>query len=117
MLSHQFRSGRSALAVTLAAIGMLATLAVSGSSANAAQTSIFIAYPQTNFNGTPHDISGCGGHNLPATVNSYQWLARGQTGYMYNEVNEQGKIQTTLSSNQDASQKTHVGWKSIFIVC
>jgi hypothetical protein len=117
MLSHQFRIGRSALAVMLAAIGALAMLAVSGPSASAAETSIFIAYPQTGFGGNPVDINGCGGHNLPTTVNSYQWVARGQTGYMYNQTNEQGVIETTLSSDQDASQKTHVGWKSIFIVC
>ena len=120
MLSNQFRNGRSALTdmlVALSALSALSALEVSASPTVADETSIFVAYPATGLNGYPDDINGCGVHDMPYAVKSYQWIARGQTGYMYNVKNDGGALMATLSSNEGTSSQTPVGWQSIFISC
>jgi hypothetical protein len=82
-----------------------------------APTSSFVAFTGHDFTGTAHDISGCGLHNLPLPVGSYKWFARGQSGRMYNCRNAACAVNFVLSSNQNASQTTGVGWRSLFIVC
>lgn len=117
MRSRRFRSGRpavKALASVFVALGMLAATV---SPAVAAETSIFIAYSAKNFGGKITDINGCGVHNMPYAVGSYQWLARGQSGRMYNVKNAAGATVAVLGSGTDASSSKGVGWKSIFIVC
>jgi hypothetical protein len=145
MLSHRLRRGRPGLTVlagALATLGAVGAFAVSASSAVAAParpavsaparhapsapaamavfrapTSSFVAFTGHDFTGTAHDISGCGLHNLPLPVGSYKWFARGQSGRMYNCRNAACAVNFVLSSNQNASQSTGVGWKSLFIVC
>ena len=112
--------GLRALAGTVVALGALAasvTPALAEPASPDASTSIFIAYSGTGYTGTPTDISGCGGHNMPYPVKSYQWLNRGQSGRMYNSANEQGAAATVLPADHAEQQSTAVGWKSIFIVC
>ena len=112
--------GLRALAGTVVALGALAasvTPALAEPASPDASTSIFIAYSGTGYTGTPTDISGCGGHNMPYPVKSYQWLNRGQSGRMYNTANEQGAAATVLPADHAEQQSTPVGWKSIFIVC
>lgn len=140
MLSHGFRGGRSALTVLAGLLFAVGAFAVSASTAVAAPaphavsahhavsaravisvplapTSSFVDFSGHDFTGTAHDISGCGVHNLPLPVGSYEWFARGQSGRMYNCTNAACAVNFVLSSNQNASQSTGVGWKSIFIVC
>lgn len=103
----------------IVAFGALAAMTASVSPAGAApnaETSIFVAYPQSNFHGTPDDINGCGPHALPS-VASYQWIARGQSANMYNVAGEAGRVQAVLSSNTNTSSSSSVGWKSMFISC
>jgi hypothetical protein len=135
MQSHRIRSRRSALRVLvglLFALGMLAGATATAIAAPAphaasahhavsarvnATTSAFLAYPLSDFRGNPTNINGCGSHNLPARIGSYQWTARGQSGDMYNCLNEACHVNFVLPSDQNASQSTGVGWKSMLIVC
>ena len=82
----------------------------------AAETSSFVAYSGTSMTGTSRDINGCGTHNMPFAVRSYRWIARGQSGRMYNCTNAACAVNFVLSSNANASSPNPVGWKSIFIV-
>jgi hypothetical protein len=144
MLPHRIRSRRPALRVLAGMLVALGVLAGSASTAVAAPsphavsavsahhtvsarqdiavfpdapTSSFVAYTGQDFTGTAHDISGCGGHNLPLPVGSYKWYARGQSGRMYNCRNEACRTNYVLPSNENASSSLGVGWKSMFIVC
>ncbi|HEX6468293.1 MAG TPA: MiAMP1 family antimicrobial peptide [Streptosporangiaceae bacterium] len=92
-------------------------LTASVSPAAAAETSIFIAYSKPGHTGTQRNINGCGPHNMPYPVGSYEWVARGQSGKMYNVSNAAGVSVATLASDTNASSSRGVGWKSIFIVC
>jgi hypothetical protein len=82
-----------------------------------AETSIFVAYSKANHTGTATNINGCGVHNMPYAVGSYEWIARGQSARMYNVANASGTTVATLGSATSASSSTGVGWKSMFIVC
>jgi hypothetical protein len=133
MQSHQLRSGRRVLKVLVGTAVALGALTASVPPALAApipsaasgrlavvtpddETSIFIAYPYGDFNGVPVNVSGCGPHDLPY-VWSYQWIGRGQSGFMYNLPGERGIREATLPSNGNTSSPSPVGWESIFIVC
>ncbi len=117
MQSRRFRSGRPALKVLAGTFVALGVLTASVSPAVAAETSIFIAYSGSGFSGKVTNINGCGTHNMPYAVGSYQWLARGQSGRMYNVKNASGVTVAILDSGTDTSSSKGVGWKSIFIVC
>jgi hypothetical protein len=146
MLSHRFRGNRPALTMlagvlaTFAALGAFAVSSASSAMAAptghavsaparhvvsaptrvlvpAAETSSFVAYSGTSFTGTARDINGCGTHNMPFAVKSYQWIARGQSGRMYNCTNAACAVNHVLGSGSNSSQSTPVGWKSVFIVC
>lgn len=126
------RTGRviliAALAVVpLVGIGVNASAATSEAQPQAgapraiatpdAETSIFIAYSKTNFGGKFTNINGCGGHDMPYAVGSYQWVAKGQSSFLYNQTKEQGVITGRLGSGTNADSKNPVGWKSILIIC
>lgn len=131
----QFRGGRPLPKILVGALLATGALAASASSAVAtpvhpattsarpavitphAETSIFIAYSAKGFGGKTTNISGCGVHNMPYALGSYDWIARGQSAYMYNVANAAGTIQTTLGSGTNADSLNPVGWKSLFIVC
>lgn len=81
------------------------------------ETSSWVVYSGTSMTGTSRDINGCGTHNRPFPVNSYRWVARGQSGRMYNCFNAGCAVNFVLPSNSNASSNNPVGWKSIFIVC
>jgi hypothetical protein len=83
----------------------------------AAETSSFVAYSGTSMTGTSRDINGCGVHNMPFAVRSYRWIARGQSGRMYNCSGAGCAANFVLASNENTSQTTPVNWKSIDIVC
>jgi len=105
----------SAPAATVSAHAV--TRSTAARSAHRRITSSWVVYSGTSFTGTARDIHGCGVHNRPYPVNSYKWFARGQSGRMYNCFNAACAVNFVLSSNQNASQSTPVGWRSIFIVC
>lgn len=135
MQFHRFRAGRPApkvLVGTLVALGAL-TAAVSPAAAAPvhpaavsvrpaavtpdAETSIFIAYSGKGFSGKTTNVNGCGVHNFTYALGSYDWVARGQSAYLYNVANAAGTIVATLGSGTNADSMSGVGWKSIFIVC
>jgi MiAMP1 len=126
MLSHRIRCHPSALRLLAGILFALGVLAGSASpafaatdshaiSASRAPTSSFVAFTGHDFTGTEHDISGCGGHNMPLPLGSWEVFYRGQTINMYNVTNEAGRIVATFRGNQSSS--TGAGWKSLFVVC
>jgi len=134
MRSHRIRSGRSALRMLAGAslaLGVLAGSAATAFAATAphaaparthsavpnAPTSSFVTYTKSNYRGKSHNITGCGGHNLPLPIKSYSWTGDGQNGLMYNQKHEAGKVVFTLHGNQNTKSPHGVGWKSILINC
>jgi MiAMP1 len=140
MLSHRFRSGRPArkvvagALVTLGAVGALAMSAAPAALAAtsapavahgatnahvvpAVATSEFIVYSGGNYGGRHQIEEGCGIHNFPYALKSYEWIALGQSGNMYNVKNGAGRLQYTFSANTSGRSPNANGWKSIFIVC
>jgi MiAMP1 len=129
MQFHRFRTTKL-LAGSLMALGALA-VPVSAMAAPAhgtisapatvtvpaAETSSFVAFSGTSFTGTARDINGCGVHNMPFAVKSYHWIARGQSGRMYNVANAAGAAVFVFNSGESGSSSTPVGWKSIDIIC
>jgi hypothetical protein len=139
------RSARSVLAsVALSAFGVLGFLAANAPSAIAAPsavtapsaiaatahsavartplvapraTSVFEAFPDSEFGGTPKSYSGCGLHNFSFHPHSYMWFADGQSGDMYNCKNVECGINFVLPSNSNADSPSPVGWESVVIVC
>lgn len=111
-----FRAVASAVVVVGALVASV-TPALAAPNSPDAVTSEFIAYSQSNFTGTATIIDGCGGHNMPYPVGSYEWINRGQSARLYNLANEQGTTVAQLAADTAASSSTGVGWKSIFIVC
>lgn len=90
-----------------------ATIAISAGAAYASQ---YVAYEFPGFSGRSVVIDKCGVSNIPFH-GSYRWYGDGQGGRMYNLPNAEGVAHTVLPSNDNAEQRTPVGWKSIFIVC
>ena len=82
-----------------------------------AETSSWVVYSQTSMTGTSKDINGCGTHNRPFPVRSYRWIARGQSGRMYNCFKASCAVNAILGAGTNASSPNPVGWESIFIVC
>ncbi|WP_043267364.1 MiAMP1 family antimicrobial peptide [Streptomyces sp. CT34] len=118
MRKFMFSRRAAAVLVATAAIGgaVAAAPATAAESRPAGMTSSFVAYPGTSFTGQPVDINGCGLHDIPAH-GSYKWIARGQSGRMYDQPGAGGPVHTVLASDENAEQSTPFGWQSIFIVC
>lgn len=124
-MSHQTRRSRLGLKVLVSTLFVLGTVAGTASTALAAParpavipralTSSFIAFTGHDFTGTSHDLTGCGGHNIPTPLGSWEVVYQGQHIHTYNVRNEGGASQTTFTSNQ--SSPNGAGWLSIFIAC
>ncbi|GAA3010385.1 MiAMP1 family antimicrobial peptide [Streptosporangium longisporum] len=84
--------------------------------AGAAYASQYIAYEGPGFTGRSVVIDACGPSNIPYH-GSYKWYGDGQSGRMYNQPNAQGLTHFRLPSDDNAEQRTPVGWQSIFIEC
>lgn len=95
-------------------------VAVMGGAANASMSgdtdSTFVAYEWPGFTGRTQVIDTCGVTNL-SYHGSYKWYGSGQAGRMHNQINARGPVHFILPTNNNAKQKTPVGWKSIFVVC